>query len=141
VLYATVDAGAIWRSDDFGASWDPVAPDRIWRGTATSSDGRRVVAATSGGKLYESVDGGQTWRATADAGAWTAVSSSATGQTLLAAKSSGALHGGVRRTSTTPGVAGSLSGGQGDALHLQYVGNGVFMPIGYVSANGVFTPQ
>jgi len=140
-LYATVDTGAIWRSEDFGASWDPVSSDRDWRGIATSSDGRHVVAATSGGKLYESADGGQSWRATADDGAWTAVASSANGLTLLAAKSGAALYGGVRRAATTPGVAGSLTGGQADALHLQYVGGGVFMPISYVLANLAFTPQ
>ena len=140
-LYATVDTGAIWRSDDFGTTWEAVATSRDWRGIATSSDGRYVVAATSGGTLYESPDGGQSWRSTADAGAWTTVASSANGVTLLAGKSGAALYGGVRRSSTTPGVTGSLSGGQADALHLQYVGGGVFMPISYVSANMTFTPQ
>ncbi len=140
-LYATVDTGAIWRSDDFGTSWDPVATNRDWRGIASSSDGRYVVAATSGGALYESPDGGVTWRATADAGAWTAVASSADGLTLLAGKSGASLYGGVRRSATTPGVTGSLSGSQADALQLQYVGGGVFIPISYMSANLTFTPQ
>jgi len=140
-LYATVDTGAIWRSDDSGATWEAVASTRDWRGIASSSDGRYVVAATSGGALYESPDGGQTWRATADAGAWTAVASSADGLTLLAGKSGAALYGGVRRSSTTPGVTGSLSGGQSDALQLQYVGGGVFMPISYVSSNLTFAAQ
>jgi photosystem II stability/assembly factor-like uncharacterized protein len=139
-LYATVDTGAIWRSDDFGTTWEATSANRDWRGVASSSDGRYVVAATSGGALYESPDGGATWRATADAGAWTAVASSANGLTLLAGKSGAALYGGVRRSTTTPGVTGSLSGGQADALHLQYVGGGVFMPISYVSANLRFTP-
>jgi len=140
-LYATVDTGAVWRSDDFGATWDNVTVNRDWRGIATSSDGRYVVATTSGGTVYESPDGGQSWRATADAGPWTAIASSANGLTLLAGKSGGALYGGVRRSSTTTGVAGSLTGGQGDALHLQYVGGGVFMPISYVLTNLAFAPQ
>jgi len=140
-LYATVDTGAVWRSDDAGASWGTVTLNRDWRGIAASSDGRHVVAATSGGTLHESSDGGQTWRATADVGLWTAVASSADGLTLLAGKSGATLYGGIRRSATTRGATGSLSGGQADALQLQYVGNGVFMPIGYVSANLAFTPQ
>ena len=40
--------------------------------------------------------------------------------------------------STTVGTAGSISGGQQDALELQYVGGGVFMPVGYVLANVAF---
>lgn len=140
-LYATVDTGAIWRSDDFGTSWEAVTVSRDWRGIATSADGRHVVAATNGGALYESSDGGQTWRSTADAGAWTTVASSANGLTLLGGKSGAALYAGARRTSTTSGVSGSLSGGQGDTLQLQYVGGGVFMPISYVLANLTFTPQ
>jgi len=140
-MVATVDTGSVWRSSDFGTTWEPVGTNRDWRGIASSADGRYVVAATSGGTLYESPDGGTTWRSSADGGAWSSVSSSADGQTLLAAKSGAALYGGVRRPSTTPGVTGSLSGGQGDALHLQYVGGGVFMPISYVSSNVEFTPR
>lgn len=140
-LYATVDTGAVWRSDDSGTTWEAVATNRDWRGIATSADGRYVVAATSGGTLYESPDGGLTWRPTADAGAWTTVASSANGLTLLGGKSGGALYAGVRRSTTTTGVAGSLSGGQGDALQLQYIGAGTFMPISYMLANLSFTPQ
>ncbi|MBO9687630.1 MAG: hypothetical protein J7598_13575 [Mitsuaria chitosanitabida] len=139
--YATVDTGAIWRSDDFGVTWEAVSANRDWRGIATSSDGRYVVATTSGGLMYESVDGGLTWRATADGGAWSAVASSADGQTLLASKSGAGLYAGLRRPTTTPGVAGSLSGGQGDTLHLQYVGGGLFLPISFVSASPTFTAR
>lgn len=139
ILYATVDTGAVWVSTDSGTTWDAQAVSRAWRGIATSADGRYVVAATSGGRLYESSDAGQTWRATSDAGAWTAVASSADGMKVAAAKSGATLQLGARRASTTLGVAGSISGGQRDALELQYVGGGVFMPVGYVSANLTFT--
>lgn len=138
VLYATVDTGAVWVSTDSGTTWEAQAVARDWRGIATSADGRYVVAATSGGSLYESRDSGQTWRATSDAGAWTAVASSADGANVAAGKSGSAVQLGARRVSTTLGTAGSISGGQQDALELQYVGGGVFTPVGYVLANMAF---
>ncbi|NVM86457.1 hypothetical protein FHT32_000080 [Variovorax sp. SG517] len=138
ILYATVDTGAVWVSTDSGTTWEQRSVNRDWRGIATSADGRYVLAATSGGRLYESSDSGQTWRATSDAGAWTAVASSADGVKVAAAKSGSAIQLGTRRTSTTLGTAGSISGGQQDSLELQYVGGGVFMPVGYVLANVAF---
>lgn len=140
-LYASVDTGAIWSSSDYGTTWESVGANRDWRGIATSSDGRFVVAATSGGTLYESSDFGATWRSTASTGSWNPVASSSDGLTLLAGNSGSALYTGSRRSSTTPGVAGSLSGGPEDALQLQYVGAGVFMPISYVLANPQFSVQ
>lgn len=138
VLYATVDTGAVWVSTDSGSTWAAQAVNRDWRGIATSADGRYVVAATSGGSLYESSDSGLTWRATSDAGAWTAVASSADGVKVVAGKSGSAIQLGTRRVSTTLGTAGSISGGQQDALELQYIGGGVFVPVGYVLANASF---
>ena len=134
-LFATVDTGAIWASYDFGTTWEAQAPNRDWRGIAVSADGRKIVAATSGGYLYQSADGGTTWRATADSGPWAAVASSADGSRYVAGKSGAAVYLGQRSFYTTTGTAGSLSGGQNDALQLQYVGGGLFMPISYVSAN------
>jgi len=138
ILYATVDTGAVWVSTDSGTTWESQTVSRDWRGIATSADGRYVVAATSGGRMYESSDRGQTWRATGDAGAWTAVASSADGVKVAAGKSGSTIQLGARRISTTLGVAGSISGGQQDSLELQYVGGGVFMPVGYVLANVAF---
>jgi hypothetical protein len=138
VLYATVDTGSIWVSTDSGSTWEAQTANRDWRGIASSADGRYVVAATNGGRLYESGDGGWTWRATSDAGAWTAVASSADGMKVAAGKSGSVIQLGTRRASTNLGTAGSISGGQQDALELQYVGGGVFMPVGYVLANLVF---
>lgn len=137
-LYATADTGAVWVSTDSGTTWEAQAVARAWRGIATSANGRYVVAATSGGRLYESSDSGQTWHPTSDAGAWTAVASSADGLKVAAGKSGSAIQLGTRRASTTVGTAGSISGGQQDALELQYVGGGVFMPVGYVLANVAF---
>lgn len=133
-LYGSTDTGALWVSKDSGTTWESQAGSRDWRGIATSADGRFTVAATSGGQLYDSMDQGLTWRATASGGLWSSVAISADGLTVFAAQSGGAIHTGSRRTSTTVGGAGSISGGPQDALQLQYVGGGVFMPIGYVTA-------
>jgi len=140
-LYATVDTGTIWSSIDFGTTWESQAAARAWRGITTSSDGRFVVAVTSGGTIYESTDSGTSWQSTADGGSWVAVAGSSDGLSLIAAKSGAALYAGSRRSSTTPGVTGSISGGQEDALQLQYVGGGQFMPISYVAASLRFTVQ
>ncbi len=140
-LYASVDTGAIWTSSDSGTTWESVGANRDWRGIATSSDGRFVVAATSGGTLYESSDFGATWRSTASTGSWNPIASSSDGLTLLAGNSGSALYTGSRRSFTTLGATGSLSGGQEDALQLQYVGAGLFMPISYVLAGLQFTVQ
>ena len=56
---------------------------------------------------------------------------------MAAGKPGSAIQLGTRRISTTLGTAGSISGGQQDSLELQYVGGGVFMPVGYVLANTV----
>jgi len=138
ILYATADTGAVWVSTDSGTTWGVQSVNRDWRGIATSADGRYVVAATSGGRLYESSDSGQIWRATSDAGAWTAVASSADGVKVAVAKAGSVIQLGTRRTSTTLGTAGSISGGPQDSLELQYVGGGVFLPVGYVLANVAF---
>lgn len=138
ILYATTDTGAVWVSKDSGTTWDAQTAVRDWRGIATSADGRMAVAATSSGRLYESVDFGDTWRATGDSGGWTVVAGSADGLQIFAATASRQIWGGTRRTTTTPGADGSISGSTGDALQLQYVGAGVFVPVGYVLANGAF---
>lgn len=132
-MYATVDTGTVWRSEDFGSTWESVATAQVWRGLATSSDGRFVVAGTAGGRIYQSDNFGASWRATGNSGQWQAVATSADGLRVVAANSGSALQSGMRMTSTTAGVVGSLSGAQGDSIQLQYTGGGVFAPIGYVN--------
>ena len=132
-MYATVDTGTLWRSEDFGSTWEASDTARNWRGIATSSDGRFVVAGTSGGRMYQSSDFGASWRATGSSGQWQAIAVSADGLRILAANAGAAMQGGTRMTSTNVGVAGSLSGAQGDGIQLQYIGSGVFAPIGFVN--------
>lgn len=132
-MYATVDTGTLWRSEDYGASWEAEDTARDWRGLATSSDGRFVVAGTAGGRMYQSDDFGASWRATGSSGQWQGIAITADGLRVIAANAGAALQSGMRRTSTTVGAAGSLSGAQGDSIQLQYTGSGVFAPIGYVN--------
>ena len=134
MIYGSTDTGTLWVSKDYGTTWESQAGNRDWRGIATSADGRFTVAATAGGQLYDSIDQGLTWRATANGALWSSVAISADGLTVFAGQSGGTLSTGRRRTSTTVGSAGSISGGPQDALQLQYVGAGVFMPISYVAA-------
>lgn len=138
-LYATVDTGHIWTSTDFGVTWERRDFPRTWRGITTSQEGRYVVATTDNGLVYQSTDFGKTFDPTADFGDWTGVASSSDGQILLAGKYGADLYGGARRSYTTLGVTGSLSGGRDDAIQLQYVGGGTFVPISFVAANLVFT--
>ena len=134
ILYGSTDTGALWVSKDYATRWKSQPATRAWPGIATSADGRFAVAATDGGQLYDSTDQGLTWRATADGGSWRSVAISADGLAVIAARSGDTLHAGLRRTSTTVGVDGSMCGGSQDALELEYVGGGIFMPINYVSA-------
>ena len=133
-MYATVDTGTLWRSEDFGSTWEAVDTARDWRGLATSADGRFVVAGTAGGRMYQSTDFGASWRPTGNSGHWQGIAISADGLRVIAGNTGAALQSGMRVTSTTLGVAGSLSGEQGDTVQLQFTGGGVFAPIGYVNA-------
>jgi hypothetical protein len=65
------------------------------------------------------------------------VTSSADGGRLLATGFSDQLHVSIADQSSV-GIAGSLAGSQFDALSLQYLGNGVFMPVSQVCASGAF---
>ena len=84
---------------------------------ASSADGRRLLAGEANG-LFTSTDSGVTWTAQAAGYYWQAVASSADGTKLLAAVNGGQLY--------TSGW--ELGGGQGQAVTLQYRGNGQWQP-------------
>lgn len=67
---------------------------------------------------------GANWTARESNRYWSSVASSADGSKLVAVDSGGQIHTSI--ASTTPGVTGTLSGGQYDAIELQYLGNGMF---------------
>lgn len=65
----TFDQG-VWRSDDAGASWEPVGAEIVQQAvisvavnfTERAGDYSAVYAGTEPSALYRSEDGGRTWR-------------------------------------------------------------------------------
>jgi len=97
---------------------------------ASSSDGTRLVAVSENycGIYTSSISGG-TWTLTsAPTAPWRAVASSSDGNKLVAAASGSGIYTLTKvHQSTTGGTAGSIIGGQYDAVELQYIGNNSFM--------------
>ena len=62
---------------------------------------------------------------------WTAITSSADGSKLAAAAYGGYIYTSAQGSTTTAGTAGYLIGGYLSALELQYVGNGIFLPLNH----------
>lgn len=135
VLAAGVaSSGFIYTSTDFGASWVPGTVAQNWAGLACSADGARMIAVVNGGGVYVSQDTGANWQIRSmlpPALTYTGAAASSDGATLAAvANASGILV--SSKTSTTTGPTGQLIGSRLAAVELQYVGNGVFIPISYV---------
>lgn len=128
-LVAVVDSGQIDTSVDAGANWTARESTRSWRAVASSADGSRLVAAVHGGQLHVSTDSGATWTARESARVWYAVASSADGSRLVAFDGNAGLAYTSVGGRSTLGTAGSASGGQYDALTLQYVGGGEFLTV------------
>ena len=124
-----------------GASWiTNSVPTTNWNCLAASSDCTRLVAGVNDGLLYSSANFGASWSAFGSSTnqAWAALASSADGSQLAAGVSSGS--GGIYYSSatlqtSTVSTNGFLTGSQGSAVELQYIGNNQFMP---VSATGTF---
>ena len=128
----------IFASVNGGGNWFPVnsmVPEN-WVGVASSSDGSRLAAVyntafpSGTGYIFTSADSGSTWLQRNGDASWTAVACSADGGKLAAAAYNGDLYtSGQGATST--GTAGYLTGGYQSALEIQYLGNGLFMPLSH----------
>ena len=136
-LIAAVGGGQIYTSGNGGINWAPHGPLADWNGVASSADGTRLFAVADG-QIYVSIDSGVTWTASPvpaspnDAIGSLACSSDGTklyslglGQVYAAVLD---LTGG----NTTPGSGGYLTGAQGAAIELLYVGNNQFIPLSYM---------
>lgn len=135
VLVAGVGtSGFLYTSTDFGATWVPSNVSANWAAVACSADGGRMIAVVNGGGVYVSQDMGVSWVAKTTLPAsltFTGAAASSDGSTLAAvANASGILV--SSKSSTTSGTGGRLYGSRLAAVELQYVGNGVFIPISYV---------
>lgn len=132
-----VSSGSISYSDNSGGSYTSVnGPVSGVTSVAASSDCTRIVAAVSNGLLYASADLGASWTTlTTTNVAWSGVWMSPDGSKIAASVvTSGGLTGGIFQgtinpqpnTTATIGVTGS----QGSAVELQYIGSGNFIPVG-----------
>jgi hypothetical protein len=141
-MAAVINKGGIYTSVDSGTTWAPTsAPSTNWVSIASSSDGSKLVAVASGGNIYTSANWGTTWLPqtinVATGVNWGCAASSASGS-VLAAGIYNSTSGGIytsqasSQTTTTAGTTGFISGGQGTAVELQYIGNNQFMPVSSV---------
>ena len=141
VLAAGDDGGGLHVSADGGVHWTRQADlgeHDLWA-LALSADGTRLVASNSRGAPMMSADGGTTWHSAAvtNMDPVMSIASSGDGLTLFAANDrSGSVVGGRIRLQTTPGGNGSLSGGPGDAITLQYLGEGRWTVLSYSRGSG-----
>jgi hypothetical protein len=138
-LVATAFGGSIYTSTNGGASWtNSAAPNANWNCLAASSDCSRLVAGISNGVIYASVNFGASWSAFAgsQSNAWAALASSADGNHLAGVVNSvgGNIYysGSAAQTSTYATTNSFISGSQGSAVELQYIGNNQFMPVSAV---------
>jgi hypothetical protein len=133
-LVAAINSGLIYTSPDFGVTWTPTsALSAGWECVASSADGGRLSAVVFGGGIYTSANFGVTWNRqnTAPLQNWTAICSSADASKLAASIYSGSIYylSSLPQPATTLGTNGCLSGAQGSAVELQYIGKGQFMPV------------
>jgi len=122
--------GHIYTSTNFGVSWTPRDSQRLWSSVASSADGKRLIAADLDGFIYTSTDSGASWTPRFTNLNWRAVASSADGTKLVAATAVQEIY--TSGPTTSLGTAGSLVGAQYAAVELQYVGNGLFIPISWL---------
>jgi len=83
----------------FGLRWSLQGPVKNWISVASSSDGRKLLAAAIDGQLYTSNDFGATWTARETVRHWYSVASSADGTKLVAGDAGGLIY-----TSSDSGV-------------------------------------
>jgi hypothetical protein len=135
-LVAGAYGDGIYTSANSGANWTQTsAPVADWFSAASSADGTKLGAVVDGGGIYISIDSGATWTPTgAPTNAWDSLASSSDGTKLVAGIYGGGIYTAQTtiQTTTTPGAAGHLAGGQNTAIELQYIGNGLFLPLSYV---------
>jgi hypothetical protein len=132
-------SSGIYTSADSGANWthQTGAPNANWSCVAASADGGRFAAGIATGGIYASANSGVSWtKQNVPDEPWTGIVSSGDGTTLAA--TFGGFNGGIYyagasvQSTTTAGTGGSISGPQGSAVELQYLGGGKWMPVSSV---------
>lgn len=119
------------------------SPSQLWTSVASSADGRKLVAVGQSTHIHTSSDGGQTWvahqdQANSDRMAL-AISAAgdriATGDSVNPTATTRPVL--ISVATTTPGSAGSISGGPFDAITLQYRGNSRFQVLSHEGELGI----
>jgi hypothetical protein len=136
-LAAVVYGGGIYTSINAGANWTQqtagVPANSNWTAITSSADGSRLAAVIDGGGIYHSSNSGLTWTQTgAPVNNWYSIVSSSDGGGLAAGIDGGGIYtsqSSSQITTTTVGTNGYITGGQGSAVELQYIGNNQFMPV------------
>jgi len=127
-IYTSVNSGANWSQQTNG-----VPANMNWASIASSTDGSKLAAAVYGGGIYLSSNYGVTWtQASASSNNWYSITSSSDGGKLAATIDGGGIYtaqSSSQITTTTVGTNGYITGGQGTAVELQYIGNNQFMPV------------
>jgi len=129
-------AGSIYTSADSGVTWTPNSfVSAQWSSVASSADGSQLVAGynvTSAGFVYTSSDSGATWlqRLGAPSADWAGVAISDGGSQIVAVPDGGNVYI-SSLNSTTAGTNGYVRGAQFTTLELEYVGNGMFLPLSH----------
>lgn len=131
---ATSMGKPVYTSTNFGVNWSlTTSLSTNWSCLAVSSDCKQIVAGVSNSVIYASVNFGGSWSALAGSGnqQWSALTSSSDGQVLAGAALGGNLYysAGASQSATLTGTNGFISGSQGSAVELQYIGGGKFMPV------------
>jgi hypothetical protein len=131
-----LNPGGLYTSGDSGGTWTLTsAPTNNggWITITSSADGTKLAAAAYN-SIYISSDSGLTWTQPSAMGqSWQSLTSSADGTKMAAVTGGGGIWTAQAaiQTTTTPGSAGYLTGGQNSAIELQYIGNGQFLPLSY----------
>jgi hypothetical protein len=138
-LVASINGSSINISTNFGVGWKTSSSgSHVWTCIAGSSDCGRLIAGVNTGMLYGSSDFGTTWSpfTTSSNLIWSAValSDDATKAAASSYSSTGNIFYSTATSRTVAAATNSVSGGQGAAVELQYIGNGQFMPIGGTGA-------
>lgn len=157
-IYTSVDSGVTWTARDSNRGWYKIASsadgnrlaasaDQVYTSTdggvtwmarpnspnvgniACSADGHKLMVAGSG-RIYTSTDGGGEWFPTGESKSWGSVAMSANGSRLVAGVANGYIY--LSFATTTADIGGYITGEQGSAIELQYVGNGTWQPLSFL---------
>ncbi len=126
-LVAAVHGGQLYTSTDSGVTWTARETVRNWTAVALSADGRRLAAAASTVRSTRLVIWEVTGTMRGSTRNYRAIASSADGRKLLAAEPGGKLYTSAmaKRSQSTLGTAGSVTGGRYEAIELQHMGGGL----------------